>query len=80
MRTTLRIQARISQSQPLHRTSIYQVFANDLLHVLHMNEPIPHCIGIHHDHRPMLTLVEASQLIGAHLPLQTSIVHRIFER
>jgi len=58
---------------------MHQMFADDLLDILHMNEPIPHRIGIHHDHRPMLTLIETSELIGADLALQTSLFHRILE-
>ena len=69
MRTTLSIQARIRQPQPLNRASMHQVFADDLLDILHMNKPIPDRIRIHHNDRPMLTLIQAPQLIRANLPL-----------
>ena len=80
MRATLSIQARIRQPQPLHRPPMHQVFAHDLLDILHMNKPIPDRIRIHHNHRPMLALIQASQLIRANLALQTSLFHRILER
>ena len=69
MRATLSIQARIRQPQPLHRTPMHQVFAHNLLDILHMNKPIPDRVRIHHNDRPMLTLIQAPQLIRANLPL-----------
>ncbi len=58
---------------------MYQMLVDDLLHVIRMNEPIPDRIGIDHNDRAMLTLIEASQLVGADLPLQTGFFYRILE-
>jgi hypothetical protein len=44
-----------------------------------VNEAVPDRIGIDHDDRAMLALIQASQLVGAHLALQTSLFHRVFE-
>ena len=70
MRATLSIQTRIRQPQPLHRTPMHQVFAHNLLDILHMNKPIPDRIRVDDDNRPMLTLVKTSQLVGSDLSLQ----------
>jgi len=59
---------------------MHQMFADDLLDILHMNKPIPNRIGIDHNNRPMLALIQTPQLIRANLPLQTRVFHRIFER
>jgi hypothetical protein len=80
MWATLSIQACIRQPEPLNRTSMHQMFADDLLDILHMNEPIPDRVRIDHNHRPMLALIKTPQLIRTNLPLQTSLFHRIFER
>ena len=79
MRATLCIQTRIGQPQPLHWPPMQQMLRDDLLHVLHMNEPIPDGIRIDHHHRPMLALVQAPQFIRPDLPLQPRLLDRVFE-
>jgi len=69
MRTTFCIQARIRQPQPFYRTSMHKMFSHNLLHIFHMNKPIPDSIRIDHHDRPMFALVETAQLVGANLPL-----------
>jgi len=80
MQATLCIQARIGQQQPLHRPPMHQMLRHNLLHILHMNKPIPDRIGIHHDHWPMLTLIQAPQLIRPNFPLQPCLFQSILER
>jgi len=79
MRTTLCIQTRIRQPQPLDRTPMHQMFIHNLLHISYMNEPIPHRIGIDHYNRSMLALVKTAKLIRTNLPLQSRSLHRILE-
>ena len=79
MRATLRIQARIRQPQPLHRPPMHKMFVHNLVHIFHMNKPIPDGIWINHHNRPMLALVQATQFISADLALQSSLFHCILE-
>jgi len=79
MRASLGIQARIRQPQPLHRPAVHKMFSHNLLHIFHMHKPIPDRIRIDHHDRPMLALVETAQLIGANLPLQSRVLHGVFE-
>jgi hypothetical protein len=58
---------------------MHQVLADYLLDILHMNKPVPDRIGVDHDDRSMLALIEAPKLIRANLPLQAGVFHRIFE-
>jgi len=79
MWATLCIQTRIGQPQPLHGPAMRQMLRDDLLHVPHINKPIPDRIRIDHHHRPMLALIQATQLIGPDLPLQPGLLDRVFE-
>jgi len=79
MRATLRIQASVRQPQPLHRPPMYKMFVHDLVHIFHVNKPIPNGIWIDHHNRPMLALVQATQFVSADLSLQSSLFHCILE-
>jgi len=79
MRATLRIQARIRQLQPLHRPPMHKMFVHNLVHIFHMNKPIPDGIWINHHNRPMLAVVQATQFVSANLSLQSRLLHCILE-
>jgi hypothetical protein len=79
MRATLRIQARIRQPQPLQRSSMHKMFVHNLVHVFHVNKPIPDSVRVHHHNRPMLALVQATQFVSADLSLQPGLLHGILE-
>jgi hypothetical protein len=55
----------VAVAQPLDGAAIAQVFAHDLVYVLHLHAPIPDAIGIDDDHRAMPTLIEAAAVIDA---------------
>jgi len=66
MRAGLFIDARIGQTQPLHRPAIHQVLLHNLCGIFRLHMPIPDGLGID-DHRgPVLALVQASGLVDAH--------------
>ena len=79
MRTVVGIQAGIRQPQPLHRPPMHKMFVHNLVHVSHVNKPIPNGIWIDHHNRPMLALVQATQFVSTDLSLQSSLLHCILE-
>lgn len=64
-----RIDAVISQPQSLYRNAPGDVRFDDLSYVLRANAAIPDLVGIHHDVRTMLALVQTSGLVGANCDL-----------
>ena len=59
---------------------MHKMFVHNLIHISHVNKPIPNGIRIDHHNRPMLALVQATQFVSADLSLQSSLFHRILER
>jgi hypothetical protein len=70
MHAALRIQAIIRNPQPFHRAPANQVLAHDLGRILRLHIPVPDRLRVHHHHRTVFTLVQASGLIDAHLSSQ----------
>lgn len=64
MWTGIRVQARVGDDQPLHRTIAQDMRGNDLLQVSFCDAAIPYCLRVHHHRRTMLTLIQASRFIG----------------
>ena len=56
-----------------------QVFADNLLDILQLDEAIPNRLGVDDDHRSVLALVETAGLVGPYLVLQTSVFQGILE-
>ena len=79
MRTTLCIQARIGQPQPIYRPPVEQMLVHDLLHIPRIDKPIPNRIRIHHQGRSVLALVQARGLIHPDFSLQSSLFNRLFK-
>ncbi len=79
MRATLGIEARICQPQPFHGPSMHKMFVHNLIHIFHVNKPIPDGVWIDHHNWPMLALVQATQFVGADLSLQSGLLHRILK-
>jgi hypothetical protein len=66
MRASFRVDARVSQPEPLHRTTIDQVLLHNLRGIFGLHMPVPNRLGIN-DHRgPVLTLIKAAGLVDAH--------------
>jgi len=73
------VDAGLSQTQPLHRTPLPQMFAHDLLHIARMHVAVPDRLRIDHHHRPVLALVQAAGLVGPNSMLQTGFLDRVLE-
>ena len=79
MRTVFSIEACIRQPKALHRPVMQKVFCHNFIHVFYLDEAVPNRLGIDHNHRPMLALIETTGLICPDAVLQTCIFNCIFE-
>lgn len=79
MLTSLGIETVISQPQPLDWASAHNVRFDDLIHIGQGHAPVPHSFWIYHQIRPVLTLIEAAGLIGAHSSLQSTFSKLLLE-
>ena len=79
MRTVLGIYARISQPQPFHRPSTHQVLGHDLFRVFRRHMPVPDRVGVHHNRRPVLALVQAAGLVNAHFCAQPGLARKLLQ-
>ena len=59
---------------------MFQMFLDDLAHILGLHEPIPDSLRIDHDDRPMLALIQAPGLVHADTALQPCRFHGIFHQ
>ena len=66
MRATLGVDAPLSQSQPLDRTSADEVLLHDLGSIRGLHMAVPHSLRINHYGRPVFALVQAHGFIDAH--------------
>jgi len=71
MRTALGVDALLSQSQPLNRTSTHQMLLHDLDCIRRLHMAIPHSLRVNHYGRPVFALVQAHGFIDAHRCAQT---------
>ena len=71
MRAARRIQARIRNQQTLNRPPAEYVGFDDLVNIGGPDSAIPDRIGVDHDRRAMLALVQAARFVGAHTVLET---------
>ncbi len=79
MRTALRIQARIRNPQPLHRSSANQVLGHNLVRILRLHVSVPYRFGIHHNRRPMFALVQTARFVDAHTPAQPGVLRQLIQ-
>jgi hypothetical protein len=73
------IQAGILDYAPLQRTTAHDVSLDEFLYVLRRHISIPHRLRIHHNNRPVLTLIETAGLIDAELPFQPTLCNLTLE-
>jgi hypothetical protein len=73
------VQACIGQPETLDWPTVEEVFRDDFLYVADVNEAVPDSLGIDHDDRTVLTLVEATRLVGADVVLEASFPDRVLE-
>jgi hypothetical protein len=75
----LRIEAGIGEPQAFHGTAMDKVFAHNLIDIFKPHKAIPDGLGIDHDGRPMLALVEAAGFVGANQMLESSLFDSVLE-
>ncbi len=66
MWAALGVQARVGDPQPLDRPPANQMLVDNFRCVFRSHMAIPHRIGIDHDGRTVLALIEAARLVDAH--------------
>ena len=79
MRAGLRVQAACGQAETLDRPAVDEVFGDDLFDVFEVDKAIPDGLGIDHDNRAVLALVETASLVGADDVLETGIFDGVLE-
>ncbi len=63
MGTARRVDASFRKHEALHRNASDEMRLNDFFNIFHLDESVPHRLGIDDDSRPMLTLIETPRLI-----------------
>ncbi len=79
MRASLRVNATLRQSQPLHRTPADQVLLHNLRCIFRSYVAIPHCFGIYHHSGPVLALVQASGFVDPHPAIKSCFSAQLFQ-
>jgi len=79
MRTLLGIEAGAGEAQTLHGAAMDEVFGNDFLYVLKLDEAVPDGLGIDHYGRSVFALIEAAGLVGADEMFEASVFDGILE-
>lgn len=74
------VQAVVFQHQALNRMPADNVGVHDFIHVRQRDTAIPDGLGIDHQIGPMLALVQASRLVGAHSAFQSALGQLHFEQ
>jgi hypothetical protein len=80
MFTSGRIQAFVREQQARDRFPTNDVGFDNLVYVSLGDVPVPDGVGIDHEIRAVLTLVETARLIGAHFPPQAAFGQLLFEQ
>ncbi len=79
MRAALRIQARVSNAQPLHRTPADQMLGDNLFRVLWAHAAVPHRLRIDHHRGAVLALVQTAGLVDSHPAGQSGLLAQLIE-
>ena len=77
--TACGVQAFILQPQSFYWLSADDVLLDDFIHVSQRDAGVPDGLGIDDDIRPVLTLIEASCLVGTHSAFQSALGKFHFE-
>ena len=76
---SLCVQAGVGQAQALHRATVDEMLADNLINVFQVDEAVPDRFRIDDDGGAVLALVEAASLVGANQVLQSSLFQSVFE-
>lgn len=79
MRTLRRVDAAFRQPQTLNRLSTGKMLLRNLDEVVNADKAVPNGLGIDHEHRAMLALVEAAGVLNTNLALGSGFLHRLFQ-
>lgn len=79
VRAGSRIEAAFRKAQALDGTATDEVFVDYLLYILSFDEAVPDGIRVNDHGRTVFALVEASGLVGANTPSQTSRLDGVLE-
>ena len=79
VRAMLGVEAGCGQAQTFHGAAVDEVLCDDFLHVFQLDEAVPDSLGIDHDRRTMLALVEAAGFVGADEVLEAGIFDGVLE-
>lgn len=74
-----RVDALFGQPQARDRDPVDDVRLDDLYHVGRFHSAVPDAIGVNHDGRPVLALIQTAGAVGSHLPFQASRRQFLFE-
>ena len=74
------IQAGVGQHQAPHGLSTDDVRFDDVVNVGFGDVSVPHGIGIDHDIRAVLALIETARLIGPHFAFEAAFCQFLFEQ
>jgi hypothetical protein len=74
------IQAGVGQHQALHRLSTDDVRFDDFVNIGLGDVSVPYGIGIDHDIRAMLALIETAGFVSTDLSLESAISQFLFEQ
>ena len=79
MRAGLRIDAFVSQPEPINGTAIDQVLLHNLRCIFRRHMPVPNCFGIHDYGRSVLALIQAEGLVDAHGVSQAGSLRQLLQ-
>jgi hypothetical protein len=79
MRAMLGVKASLREPQPFHRSAMNKVLRHDFLYIFDLHETIPDSLGIDHDDRTVLALVEAARLVRTNQVLEPSVFNSVLE-
>ena len=79
VRASLCVQAGVVQAQALNRAAVDEMFLDDLVDVLQLNEAVPDRFRIDNNGGAVLALVQTPGLIGTNLVLQPGLLQSILE-
>lgn len=73
------IEAGAGEPQPLDGAAMDEMLGDNFVHIFKPDEAVPDSLGIDHDRRAMLALVEATGLVGADEVLEAGIFDGVLE-
>jgi hypothetical protein len=79
VRTLLGVEAGVGEAQPRYGATVEEMFCDDLLNVVDVDEAVPDGLGIDHDDGAVLALIEASGFVGADVMLEASVFDGVLE-